>query len=155
MKRMKTFFIYLILFLLLYVFVNVMTYLNLRATLKDIENGGIEFKNPSISIERAQASRVNAIIKGKIRLNENQTVQYKYIRVDLLSERDNILNTKFINVSELSKDKENDFAIRTNTENVKKFKITLTDIKDVNEIDVKAKEIRNVLVGALFIWMII
>ena len=101
MDRMKTFFKYFLVFIFLYFFVNAMTYINIRASLSDIELAGIEFGNPSVTIDEAKASRVNAIVKGKIKVDEENPVGFKYIRADFLSERDNILNSKFIDLEGL------------------------------------------------------
>ena len=155
MKRMKTFLIYLILFLLFYVFSNVMIYLNIRSTSKNIENGTVEFQNPEIIVEEAKASRVNAIIKGKMSSQEGQTVQYKYVRVDLLSDRGNVLNSRFIDISDIANGGQKEFTIRTNTENVNAYKFVLTDINETSEIDIKMHEISEWLLGAFLVWLII
>ena len=155
MKRMKTFFIYLILFISFYIFSNVMIYLNIRSISKDIGNGNIDFQNPEITIEEAKASRVNAIIKGKIKTNAEQPVQYKYIRVDLLSDKGKVLNSRFIDLSQVADNEEKEFAVRTNTENVKGYRLVLTDINDTNAIDIKMFEMSEVLLGAFVVWLLI
>ena len=155
MKRMKTFLIYLILFLLFYIFSNVMIYFNIRSSYKNIENGVIEFQNPSITIEEARASRANAVITGKIKSKNDQTAQYRYIRVDLLSDRGNVLNSRWIDITDIANGEEKQFKIKTNTENVKSYKFVLTDIKEISEIDIKKHEISEWLLGAFLVWLII
>ena len=153
MGRMKTFFRYFLLFVLFYIFSNIMIYLNIRSSMQEIKSSEIEFQNPQIIIEEAKASKVNAVIKGKIK--KDQTVQYKYIRVDLLSERGNVLNSKFIDISELEDGKEEEFSIRTNTEDVKGYKLVLTDIKEIKDIDIQMEEISEALMGAFLVFLLI
>lgn len=153
MGRMKTFFRYFLLFVLFYIFSNIMIYLNIRSSMQEIKSSEIEFQNPQIIIEEAKASKVNAVIKGKIK--KDQTVQYKYIRVDLLSERGNVLNSRFIDISELEDGKEEEFSIRTNTEDVKGYKLVLTDIKEIKDIDIQMEEISEALMGAFLVFLLI
>lgn len=154
MSRMKTLFKYFLWFVLFYVFSNIIMYLNIRSLMQEIKTGDIEFQNPQVVVEEAKASKVNAVIKGKIK-NTEQDINYKYIRIDLLSERGNILNSKFINVTDLKNKEEMEFSIRTNTENVKGYKIVLTDIKEVSETNIKMQEVKDMLLGAMLAWMLV
>lgn len=155
MDRMKTFFKYFLVFIFLYFFVNAMTYINIRASLSDIELAGIEFGNPSVTIDEAKASRVNAIVKGKIKVDEENPVGFKYIRADFLSERDNILNSKFIDLEGLQAGEERDFSINTSTENVKKIKLVLTDIKETGGFEANMQEFSRILVGVLLAYLLL
>lgn len=154
MSRMKTLFKYFLWFVLFYIFSNIIMYLNIRSLMQEIKTGDIEFQNPQVVIEEAKASKVNAVIKGKIK-NTEQNINYKYIRIDLLSERDNILNSKFIDVTDLKNNEEMEFSVRTNTENVKGYKIVLTDIKEVSETNIKMQEVKDMLLGAMLAWMLV
>lgn len=154
MSRMKTLFKYFLWFVLFYAFSNIIMYLNIRSLMQEIKTGDIEFQNPQVIVEEAKASKVNAVIKGKIK-NTEQDINYKYIRIDLLSERGNILNSKFIDVTDLKNKEEMEFSIRTNTENVKGYKIVLTDIKEVSETNIKMQEVKDMLLGAMLAWMLV
>ncbi len=155
MSRMKTFITYLILFLLFYVFTSVISYVLVRSTIKDLPEGEIAFQNPAISISEAKASKVHATIKGKIKSEENQDIQFKYIRIDMISKLGNVVSTKYIDVSDIANGGEKEFSIKTNSENVEKYKMSLTDINETNETETKFHEISEVLIGALLVWLII
>lgn len=146
MDRMKTFFRYLLMFLFIYLFVNVITYLNIKAMVSNMELEGIEFSNPSVTIEEAKSSRVNAIVKGKIKVDNEQPIGYRYIRADFLSDRGNILNSKYIDLQELKEGEEKEFSISTGTENVKKVKFILTDIRETGKFEANFKEFSNLLI---------
>ena len=152
MKRMKTFLLYLTLFILFYLFVNVMTYLNVRAAMKEMESNGIDFPNPIVTIEEAKASRVNAMIKGTMQKEADKTIQFQYIRVDFLSENDKILNSRYISVGDLADNEKQEFSIRTNTENVRKYRMTMTNIKEKSETRIKFQETELLIAGILLVW---
>lgn len=155
MKRMKTFLKYLVLFILFYLFTNAMIYLNLRSVMKEIQSAGIEFHNPIVTIEEAKASRVNAVLKGTIQKDNHQEIQYQYIRIDFLSEQNKVLNSRYISVSDLKENEKLEFTIKTNTENVKKYKFTLTDTKEVSEANIKFQEVEALIAGVLLIWALL
>ncbi len=157
MSRMKTFFRYLLIFLFLYLFVSVMTYLNVKALTSDIkiDSNNIEFSNPELTIEEAKTSRVNANIKGKMKVDENQPIGYKFIRADFLSERGNILNTKYIELEDLKPGEEKDFSLNTNAENVKDIKFTLTDIRDVSKLKSNIKDYSDLFIKLILVYTVL
>lgn len=155
MSRMKTFFTYLILLLLFYVFSSVIGYMFVRSTVKDIREDEIAFQNPAISISEAKASRVHASIKGKIKSEENQDIQFKYVKIDMISKMGNVVSSKYIDVSDIAKGGEMEFSVKTNAENIEKYRMSLTDINDTNEVEVKIHEISEILMGAFLVWLIL
>ena len=132
-----------------------MIYLNLRSVMKEIQSAGIEFHNPIVTIEEAKASRVNAVLKGTIQKDNHQEIQYQYIRIDFLSEQNKVLNSRYISVSDLKENEKLEFTIKTNTENVKKYKFTLTDTKEVSETNIKFQEVEALIAGVLLIWALL
>ena len=155
MSRLKTLITYLILFLLFYVFTSVISYISVRSTVKELTESEIAFQNPAITITNASASKVHASIKGKIKSEDNQDVQFKYIRVDFISEKGNVINSKYIDVTDIAKGGEKEFSVKANAENIEQYKMTLTDINETSEIETKIKDISGVIIGALLVWLII
>ena len=123
--------------------------------MKEIQSAGIEFHNPIVTIEEAKASRVNAVLKGTIQKDNHQEIQYQYIRIDFLSEQNKVLNSRYISVSDLKENEKLEFTIKTNTENVKKYKFTLTDTKEVSETNIKFQEVEALIAGVLLIWALL
>ena len=77
------------------------------------------------------------------------------IRIDMISKLGNVVSTKYIDVSDIANGGEKEFSIKTNSENVEKYKMSLTDINETNETETKFHEISEVLIGALLVWLII
>ena len=157
MDRMKTFFKYLLAFLFIYFFVSVMTYLNVKALTSDIkiDSSNIEFSNPEVTIEEAKTSKVNATVKGKMKVDENQPIGYKFIRADFLSERGNVLNTKYIELEDLKPGEEKDFYLNTNSENVKDIKFSLTDVRNIGKLKSNIKDYSDLIFELVLIYTLL
>ena len=128
MSRMKTFGKYLILFILFYIFTNIMSYEIIKSNLIPIQNYSVEFQNPDIIIEEAKASKLSGYIKGTIIAND-KNIDKKYIRIDLISENDNTILSKYIDISELKENQQKEFYIDFKAENIKSFIMYLDDEK--------------------------
>ena len=128
MSRMKTFGKYLILFILFFIFTNVMSYELAKSNLIPIASYSVEFQNPDIIIEEANASKVNGYIKGKIKVSDKE-IEKKYIRIDLISKNGNIILSKYIDVSDLKVNQQKEFYIDFKAENIKEFRMYLDDEK--------------------------
>lgn len=128
MDRMKTFLICALCIAGFFVFSNLLININLESTYKPIER---KDDINEIVITQAEATRVNGRIKGSI---ENIVVS-KYIRIDLYSERDVLLGSKYIDILDLRSKK--DFEIHFKLNDVKYYSISLTNEKDesVTEIN--------------------
>ena len=96
MDRMKTLAKYVIWLVLFYIFSNLMIYLNIESTYQNI---GRKDNLPQVTVYQAQATKVNGRIKGSIYNSEAHKITNKYLRIDLYSERDVFLGSKYIDVS--------------------------------------------------------
>ena len=96
MSRMKTFFKYAMWVILFFIFSEIMININLETVYRNI---GRKDNLPQITIYQAQATKVNGRIKGTIKNQAENKIEYKYIKVDFYSERDVLLGTKYIDVS--------------------------------------------------------
>ena len=92
MSRMKTFFIYLLLFVGLYVVSNLLIDAYIKTSYYKIETYDIDVKEANITIITAKASKDDGYIEGKIVNNTNEKVTNKYMKVELFSK-----NKKYFN----------------------------------------------------------
>lgn len=154
MARMKTFTKYLILFLLFYAFVSFMSYGFIRSALVPMESYSIEFEKPDITISEAKSSRVNGYVKGTIKNNTDENIKNKYVKVDFISKQNNVIISKYIEITDLEKGKIQDFDVKFNAENIKSFKMQLTDKKEISDAETNKTELTNILSGAFLVWLI-
>ena len=134
MDRMKTLLKYALWLILFFIFSEIMIYLNIETTYQNI---GRKDNVSQITIYQAQATKINGRIKGKI--NDDAQITNKYIRIDLYSERDNFLGSKYIDISELGQNKE--FEIYFKVQDVDYYEIKLVDEKEEGELPEMVKDL--------------
>ena len=122
MSRMKTFFIYLLLFVGLYVVSNLLIDAYIKTSYYKIETYDIDVKEANITIMTAKASKDDGHIEGKIVNNTNEKVTNRYMKVELFSNKD--LGTEYVKIDELNPGDLKNFKIDFTCDNVTSFKIT-------------------------------
>lgn len=121
MERMKTFGIYLLIFVGFYIFSTIAAYFYIQSTYGEINGNVIENNNIKVVVEDAKATIMNGYIKGSISNTTSTEVKSKYIKIDLISKRDNKILTKYIYVDELKSGEKKDFNLSFRAADVKKF----------------------------------
>ena len=125
MSRMKTFGIYLALFVALYIFVSIVSIWCIKTTYATME-GNIQSTNGiNIKVEKAESTFVNGYITGTI--SNSGSEQPKYVKIDLFSSKDNKILTKYIQIDELKNGEIKNFTVNFEAENIKKYEITIVD----------------------------
>jgi len=87
MKRMKTFFIYLLLFIAFYIFVSVMSYLFAKSSYSNIYSYEIATESPKVTIKESKATSTNGYIIGTVKNDTASTIEKINLKVDFYSKR--------------------------------------------------------------------
>lgn len=130
MDRMKTFLKYAIWIILFFIFSNIMIKLNIETTYQNI---GRKDNLQQVSIYQAQATRINGRIKGTIQNKGENKITNDYLRIDLYSERNVFLGSKYIDVSSMREDETKDFEIYFKVQNVDYYELSFTNEKKEGE----------------------
>lgn len=133
MKRMKTFGMYLLWFVLLYMFVTVSAYGYIEASYKGIDGIIIKDDKMLITIDEAEATIVNGQIKGQIKNVSQEDIGTKYIKIDLISKKGTLILTKYIEVDELKAGEQKEFNLMFRAENIVKYQAQITDEAELKE----------------------
>ena len=131
MDRMKTFLKYAIWIILFYIFSNILIYLNLETTYQNI---GRKDNLPQVTVYQAQATKINGRIKGSIYNGSEHKITNKYLRIDLYSERDVFLGSKYIDVSTMRDDETRNFEEYFKVQDVDYYEMKFTDEKEEGEL---------------------
>ena len=131
MDRMKTLLKYALWVILFYIFSNLMIYLNIETTYQNI---GRKDNLEQITVYQAQATKINGRIKGTIYNNTENKITNNYLRIDLYSERDNLLGSKYIDVSNMRDDETREFEIYFKVQDVDYYEMKFTDEKEEGEL---------------------
>ena len=138
MDRMKTFLKYAIWIILFYIFSNILIYLNLETTYQNI---GRKDNLPQVTVYQAQATKINGRIKGSIYNGSEHKITNKYLRIDLYSERDVFLGSKYIDVSTMRDDETRNFEEYFKVQDVDYYEMKFTDEKEEGELPEMLKDL--------------
>ena len=121
-----------------------MIYLNIETTYQNI---GRKDNLSQVTVYQAKATKINGRIKGTIYNGTENKVTNKYIRIDLYSERDNYLGSKYIDVSNMRDNETRNFEIYFKVQGVDYYEIKLTDEKEEGELP---EIVRDLTKGELY-----
>ena len=127
MDRVKTFAKYAIWLVLFWILSDILIYYGINSTYKAITPKWEQTNQ--ISVNNAEATRVNGRINGIVTNSEDNNLSGKYLKVDLYSERGNLLGTNYLEIGNLDANKTNDFETYFKIQDVKSYNISVVDEK--------------------------
>ena len=153
MDRMKTLTKYVLWVILFYIFSNLMIYLNLETTYQNI---GRKDNLSQVTVYQAQATKINGRIKGTIYNDAENKITNNYLKIDLYSERDNYLGSKYIDVSNMRDNETREFEIYFKVQDVDYYEMKFTDEKEEGELPEMLKDLtkEQVLIGTFLTFLI-
>ena len=132
MKRMKTFLIYLLIFVGFFVLSDILINVSLNTSYHTItRKDNLE----QVVINQAEATQVNLRIKGTVTNLVENPITLKYMRVDFYSERDNLVGSRYIDVSNLKENESMDVEINLRLDDIDSYSISFTNDKSTEEVD--------------------
>ena len=158
MDRLKTFLIYLIIFVAFFFFSNFLIFVGLNTNYESISSRG---EIPSqVNINQAEATLVNGRIRGTITNNGEENLNGKYMRVDLYSPRDVLLGTKYLELNELEQGAQDEFELYFKAKDVEYYKISFADTaekvhKDLDVFIGKDISKAEIFLGVVFIFALL
>ena len=127
MNRLKTFGKYLLLIIAFYIVSNILAYFCIETTYSNIEKEIEQADNINLTIDKAEATIINGKISGTVTNTSTQNINLKYIQIDLISKKDNLILTKYLRMDELKANETKDFKLSFQAENIAKVRISITD----------------------------
>ena len=139
MSRLKTFAKYAIWLILFWILSDILIYYGVNSTYKNLK---IKNEIPSqITIKNAEATKVNGRIKGSIYNSAEHKITSKYLRIDLYSERDVFLGSKYIDVSTMRDDETRNFEEYFKVQDVDYYEMKFVDEKEEGELPEMLKDL--------------
>lgn len=153
MDRMKTFFKYAMWIILFFIFSEIMINLNIETTYQNI---GRKDNLEQVNVYQAQATKINGRIKGNIYNSVENKITNNYLRIDLYSERDNLLGSKYIDVSSMRDDETKNFEIYFKVKDVDYYEMKFTDEKEEGELPEMLQDLstNEIIIGTIFTFLI-
>ena len=127
--------------------------LNLETTYRDI---GRKDNQSQVTVYQAQATKINGRIKGTIQNSTENKITKKYLKIDLYSERDIFLGSKYIDLIDIKENETKDFEIYFKVQDVDYYEIKFTDEKEQGELPEMLKDLtkEQVILGTLLTFLI-
>ena len=94
---------------------------------KNIEGTVEQREGLVIIVEDAKSTLVNGYIKGNVKNVTDTDIQSKYIKVDLISNKGNLILTKYLQIDDLKAGENKNFTLNFRANNIVKAKMSVTD----------------------------
>ena len=152
MSRLKTFGKYLLMFVAFYIFVTVASIGFIKGTYETMEQNVYSSDEIQIEVDEAKSTFVNGYVKGKLTNNSDSDIHSKYVKINFLSKKGNVILTKYLDIDELKAKETKNFTINFEAENIKSFNMSIVDeyIQEksnaqlINLSDAENEEIKNI-----------
>ena len=153
MDRMKTFGLYALCIILFFIFSNVMITIALKSSYDAIDSYVELPSNLQINITQAKATYVNGYVGGTL-TNIGEEIEKTYMKIDLYSEREVLLGTRYIEFNSFKPNETKEFKMGFKLTDVDHAKISFVSEvgNEVNEEQFKNVELNViVLLATVFI----
>ena len=127
MERMKKFFLYFVIFIAFFLFVELFTNLQVKENFQDVANHEISIESPKIDITESKASHNSGYIKGNITNDTGEHIRNKYLQFDFYDKDGIYLGTKSQKIKYFNLDEKVSFDINYEYKNVDKINIGFVD----------------------------
>ena len=97
------------------------------------QNIGRKDNLQQVTIYQAQATKVNGRIKGTIYNDANNKITDRYLKIDLYSERGNLLGTKYIDLLGIRENETRNLEVYFKIQDVDYYEISFAEEKEEQE----------------------
>lgn len=131
MKRLKTFLLYFLLGVAIWIWSDILIYINLNSVYDTITRK--DYDVSQVTVSDAKATYVNGHVLGTVKNTPENNLNGKYLKVDFYSAKGNVLGTKYIEIKGLRDNQVMDFEVY--------FKLLDIESYDISVVDEAGKEI--------------
>lgn len=125
MDRLKTFGKYALLLIGFFILSNFLIFIGINSNYDEITP--MADVPAQVEITRAEATLVNGRMSGIIKNSSDNDLNGKYIRINLFSEQGNILGTKFLQITDMAPDAQEEFNTYFEVKEVEHYTIEITN----------------------------
>lgn len=122
MKTLKLFGKLLLAFILLFIFVDVMSFAYIASTYREVKDYAVKENRVDIQIQEVKTTNVNGYIKGTIK-NQGDRIDHLYLGANCYSDKGNELDTVYTELSDLEAGQQKDFTLYYECQGVKTLQI--------------------------------
>lgn len=153
MKRMKTFFIYLILFVLLFFGVRFFADIGIRNTYKNMNNYEIKTESPIIKVTESKKTNVNGYIEGELTNNTEQYINNINLKATFYNKDNEVIGIKGIPIENFKQLDTLEYRLNYRYSNVERIELELTE-DPVENIEIESDLVNFTFDNRKVIWFI-
>lgn len=127
MDRMKTFFIYFLLFVGMFVVFNLLENGLTASMFGEVKGTATGNEQLAIEVSDSKASNVNGYMDIKITNTSDEHVDKAYAQVDLMDEFGNVVSTQYITVEDLAPGESKTYKVKYDGNNIEGYKVAVVD----------------------------
>lgn len=127
MDRMKTFFVYFLLFVGMFVVFNLLENGLTSSMFGEVTGSATGNDQLSIEVSDSKASNVNGYMDIKITNTSDEYVDKAYAQVDLMDEFGNVVSTQYITVEDLAPGESKSYKVKYDGNNIEGYKVAVVD----------------------------
>ena len=142
--RMKVLFCYVLLFIIVFIFSDIMIYLYTKSLYQPMEKYEVNIEAPQVTISVAEASNVNGNIKGTIKNTTQEKIADKYIKFDFYTPREVNVGTKYLKIDNLEVNEEKQFEFGFKYENISNVKVSMAEKDELSKATSDELELTSV-----------
>lgn len=143
MDRLKTFGMYILWVILLYIFVSLTSYAFIMKAYKNINEYEVLTASPKIEVVESKSTYVNGYVVAKVTNDTGTDIDKAYVKLDLYSENDNYLGTKYNELNNFSNGKVLEAKTNFRFNGVDNYKISVVDSIAAGTLYDDREELRN------------
>lgn len=127
MLKIKNYFKFLILFLLFFLFVEVLTNIQMRERYENVLNYTVNVSSPKVIVEESKASYYSGYIFGYITNDTGKHIKDRYLQFNFYDNDGMYVGTEVKEIKYFNVDEKVKFDIQYNYKNVNRIEIIFTD----------------------------
>lgn len=143
MKSLKKITMYIIILLVIYIFVSLASFGFINKTYKNIGEYEILTKSPKIEIIESKATYVNGYVIAKVTNNTGVEIDKTYLKLDLYTENNNYLGTKYNIIKDFSNNEALEVKTNFKFNGVDHYKISLVNSIAADSVYNENEELTN------------
>ena len=148
MSRLKTFLLYALIVVGFYFFSNILIFLSVKGSYQNID-GKIITSMPNVEIKEAKATYINGYLNGSVTNNTEAKIENKYIKIDIFSERNLNLGSKYIKIESLDVNQVQEFHMGYRFTDSYRYEVSCVDsVENASEEQFVSEDLTTYLLFA-------
>lgn len=143
--RMRVFLCYLLIFVVFFIFSDVMIYFYTKSLYEPMDSYEINVTEPEVTVTLAEATTMNGNIKGTIKNTTNEAIENEYLKFEFFTPRDVNVGVKYLEIDRIEPGEEKRYEMGFRYENATSVEISKATEEDTLQATPEELEISPII----------